>query len=647
MIVPVSTIALRAVPMRRTLVCLIAAGAFMAGGLPVAAASAAPAWLAPVNLAEEEHEDSFGPYVGMDGQGDALAVWGGGSDTNETFRPAGGSWQAPGSLAGEDRGVGDPCVAVSTQGEAVGLWAAGFTKGALVIQAALKPSGGSWQAPVVVAEAHEDVIRFSGCHVAIDSRGDAQAVWIGNGFIIQSVYKPAGQDWQEPASVTEVESLSEKGHSAIDPQVAFDSQGDALAEWTIAGPYGAATEESVIQASSKPAGGMWQTPADLSAPGQEAYVPQLAMDSQGDALALWDLHSGEHRTVQVAMRLAGSAWQQAADLSEPDENAYHPELVMDAQGDAVAAWEVERGRDWTVQSVVRPAGEGWRAPVSVSQITEHGELLPQVAIDSQGDALAAWELYNGTNYLIQAAGYQAARPQLGGLVIPSTGTAGQPVDFSVSSLEVWAALGATRWSFGDGGSATGTSVTHTYAAAGAYQVTLTGEDVLGNTSSAAGAIAISSAPPTSTPAPTPTPAPTFAPPTITAAGQSASVWREGSRLASLARKQKLPVGTIFSFALDERASVGFAFTQQVGGRRVNGKCVAQTKKRRHKPACKRTVTAGTLSFTGRAGTNKVSFQGRVSSAKRLEPGKYALVMTATNAAGQRSNASSLRFTIVK
>jgi hypothetical protein len=135
-------------------------------------------------------------------------------------------------------------------------------------------------------------------------------------------------------------------------------------------------------------------------------------------------------------------------------------------------------------------------------------------------------------------------------------------------------------------------------------------------------------------------------PTVTGAHQSASTWREGSKLAQISKK-KPPVGTTFSFALNEQASVSFAFTQQVGGRRVGRKCVAQTNKNRHKHACKRAVTAGTLPFTGHAGTNKVVFQGRISHLKKLKPGRYTLVITATNSAGQKSSPQTLTFTIVK
>jgi hypothetical protein len=121
-------------------------------------------------------------------------------------------------------------------------------------------------------------------------------------------------------------------------------------------------------------------------------------------------------------------------------------------------------------------------------------------------------------------------------------------------------------------------------------------------------------------------------PVIGDASQSNRRWREGTLLASFSRRHNLPpLGTKFSFTLNEQAKVSFAFTQQVSGRKVKAKCVAQTRKNRHKHACKRTVTQGVLSFTGHDGTNRVSFQGRLSHSKKLRPEAYTLVITATNA----------------
>jgi PKD domain len=676
-------------------VCLMSAIFVLANRQP-ASASATPTWLAPVNLAEEENEVRFGPYAEMDGHGDAIAVWDGLNATNETLRPAADAWEAAGSLAAEDPEGGGQCAAASSEGEALALRTIRNATNELVIQAVQKPPSGGWQVPVDLAKA-SGVLGMSDCHVAVDPSGDAVAVWSletefefepvwaafrpsggtwqpavelasagsltvepsvaidprgdaaavwsgGSGNVIQAAFKPVGQNWEQPELGGEAQSLSEPGNYATAPQVAFDSRGDAFAVWS---------EESVIQASFRAAGGMWQKPVALSQTGQKAYTPQVATDAQGDAVAVWALDDREHWTIQDAERPTGGGWQAPVDRSEMDENAYYPQLAMDSRGDAVAVWEVNSGERWSVQGAAMPAGEGWQSPVSVSEAVTHGELFPQVAIDSQGDAVAAWELYDRKSYRVQAAGYQAAGPQPDGLVLPATGTAGAPVGFSVSPLDVWAGLRTTRWNFGDASSTTGTSVTHTYVAPGTYRVTLTSEDVLGNISSASGTIIIS---PTSMPASTPrfepsarmpTLTPALAPPRISAASQTTSTWREGSKLAILARKKKLPTGTTFSFTLNEQASVSLTFAHEAEGREVSGKCIAQREGDRHSPHCRRKVSEGTLLFTGHADVNKVFFEGRISRSRKLKLGKYTVAITATNAAGQRSNARSLSFIIVK
>lgn len=138
-------------------------------------------------------------------------------------------------------------------------------------------------------------------------------------------------------------------------------------------------------------------------------------------------------------------------------------------------------------------------------------------------------------------------------------------------------------------------------------------------------------------------------PTVSNASQSHAVWREGKKAAALSRtsKKKAPVGTTFSFTLDQSANVRFVFAQQVGGRSVKGRCVAQTKSNRRKRACKRTVTRGTLSFAAHSGLNKLAFQGLLTRSKKLPPGRYTVLISAANAAGRRSATRSLRFTIVR
>jgi Concanavalin A-like lectin/glucanases superfamily len=137
-----------------------------------------------------------------------------------------------------------------------------------------------------------------------------------------------------------------------------------------------------------------------------------------------------------------------------------------------------------------------------------------------------------------------------------------------------------------------------------------------------------------------------APPILRNLTQSRRRWREGSKLARSTRKSRLSIGTVFSFTLNEPAKMSFAFTQPSGGRRVKGRCVGRSPENRRKPNCKWATTRGVLSFTGHAGLNKVSFQGRISHRQKLKPGSYTLMLTATGTYG-RSAPKTLSFTIVK
>jgi hypothetical protein len=132
--------------------------------------------------------------------------------------------------------------------------------------------------------------------------------------------------------------------------------------------------------------------------------------------------------------------------------------------------------------------------------------------------------------------------------------------------------------------------------------------------------------------------------------QSHDRWREGSRAARFSRVERArgraPLGTTFSFVLNEPARVTFLFTHRTKGQLVKRRCVAHARVNHHNHACKGTVTAAAMSFSGHAGTNKVSFQGRVSPNKILTPGGYTLVVTASTVSGH-TVPNHLSFTIVK
>jgi PKD domain len=69
-------------------------------------------------------------------------------------------------------------------------------------------------------------------------------------------------------------------------------------------------------------------------------------------------------------------------------------------------------------------------------------------------------------------------------------TAGLPVSFSATASDLFSAVAPMTWSFGDGASGTGGTLTHRYAKPGTYTVTVTATDAVGNATSASREIAV-------------------------------------------------------------------------------------------------------------------------------------------------------------
>jgi len=133
-------------------------------------------------------------------------------------------------------------------------------------------------------------------------------------------------------------------------------------------------------------------------------------------------------------------------------------------------------------------------------------------------------------------------------------------------------------------------------------------------------------------------------PKITNLKVSAKRWLLGGKLASVSR---LPIGTTISFRLSEPARSTVVFQRAQPGRRVGGKCVKPTAANRSRKACVRYVAAGKLPpFAGKAGANRVKFQGRLSRSKSLAPGTYRVVVRARDAAGNAAKKNGPSFTIV-
>jgi hypothetical protein len=244
-----------------------------------------------------------------------------------------------------------------------------------------------------------------------------------------------------------------------------------------------------------------------------------------------------------------------------------------------------------------------------------------MAMDQAGDAVVVWQRSDGTNEIVQAAGYDGASPQLRGLAVPATGVAGRPVSFSVSPLDVWSPLAAASWAFGDGTAAAGVAPTHTYAVPGRFTVSLNATDTLANSTSATRTINIAPAPPSP--------------------GSSGSGTRRRRALVTRLRLRPAAfhaamsgrsvkaaagrTGTRVSYAVNIAARVRFTVQRASRGRRVGGRCLRTTRANRTRRPCLllRSVP-GSFTRTRAAGPDRFIFTGRLAG-RALRPGRYRLL----------------------
>ena len=341
--------------------------------------------------------------------------------------------------------------------------------------------------------------------------------------------------------------------------------------------------------------------------------------------------------MESSYRPAGGSFPSTgAKLSGTDSLPELPELAVDAEGNAYAVWtrtdSSTSPATHNLEASARPAGGSFATPVTLESVngTTGSPLSPQVAADGLGDAAAVWTDSHNSTESVLATGYDGAGPQLRNLSVPSRGTVGHPLGFSVSPVDVWSSPASTRWNFGDGSTANGASVIHTYNRAGIFNVSVTSTDSLGNSSTATGTVTVPAGPSLSS---------------VSMLRRVFAVGPKPTAISARAGRRKAPRGTAFRYRLSAPATVRIEIRLQLPGRKTRRGCVKPTRKLRHKQKCSRYVTVGTLIRHDPAGANSTAFSGRIGR-RALRPGSYLAILAASNAAGV-SQPKRLSFRIVR
>jgi len=259
-------------------------------------------------------------------------------------------------------------------------------------------------------------------------------LWLGAISVSCALFAPSAQAGWLPAV-----DISEASEHAGVPQVVLDSEGNATAVWDRWNGV-----DTVVESAYRPAGKGWGTPIDLSEPelegevvpgAHDAQAPQIAVDRNGDLTVLWESYGGTKTVMQSVDRPAGGSWTAPVDVGEVNlGTSPEPWIAVDREGNAIATWK----KGDVIQSAFRPLGGGWEAPVSISSGNSY---VPQAAMDARGDATAVWMRFDDPRYVVESAYRPAGGTWESPALVSQPGEwAGNPhvvLDASGDSLVAW------------------------------------------------------------------------------------------------------------------------------------------------------------------------------------------------------------------
>lgn len=244
---------------------------------------------------------------------------------------------------------------------------------------------GAWAA--AATRISSGVVDVGAPDIAVDPDGNAIAVWAqyeGTQRNIWASRYERGTGWSAPFLIEHNAALADS------PRVAMDAQGNAIAVW-IQVHVGA---PSVWASRFTPAGG-WEAPEPLEdMDGTAAVSPRIGMNAAGEAVVAW-YQVEAVANIYVNRYVPGSGWQGPESVEANTLAAFEPDVVVTPSGTTVVAWRQRNaGNLFDLMATTAPRGGGWSTPVLVE--TAAGDLGAfHLAAAADGTVVASWNQIDG------------------------------------------------------------------------------------------------------------------------------------------------------------------------------------------------------------------------------------------------------------
>jgi hypothetical protein len=302
--------------------------------------------------------------------------------------PASAAWQPLGNVSPASSESAAPDVARGQNGDAVVAWERSDGLNSRVPFSVRRQ--GSWLHVMNASPAGRDALDP---HVAMESDGDAVFVWRrfdGFNWVVEARTR------SEAGALGPIALLSTRGQDALDPRVGLDSADRAVVSWRRFDGL-----HFRVQTRRRSPDGTLSPVATLSTAGQDAFLPDLAVESDGDALFAWKRSDGANARIQSRRRLADGALGATKTLSAAGSDADTPAVAIGAGGAGAVAWSQPDGSHSRVQARTLTAADQLGPHRALSGAGQNA-LEPEVAINSAGAAVVAWRRFDTANWRVQA-----------------------------------------------------------------------------------------------------------------------------------------------------------------------------------------------------------------------------------------------------
>ncbi len=231
--------------------------------------------------------------------------------------------------------------------------------------------------------------------LGMDGTGNAILVWLhrGSNFYNATANRYELGVWGTSQCIEET-NLSTDITNSSSPHLSVNSAGNAVAVWY------QSNQNAGTWVNWYEVGTGWGT-AQLWTSGSE--IDDIVLDPAGNAIAVWQQSDGTHTNIWASRYAVGTGWGTAQSIETNDSgDATSPKVAVDEDGNAIAVWQQSDGihtKIWANRYVV---GSGWGAAQSIETENSDDATLPQIAISATGKATATWRQFDGTQYSIWA-----------------------------------------------------------------------------------------------------------------------------------------------------------------------------------------------------------------------------------------------------